>query len=173
MNHIEKRNQASQSSTQEATGQTTRQIGRQITRETTQELRDLLALSTGSIDAYIIESFAKVPMLLPQNIVLAALDSATNVEYVQWHEDRLPLLNMTDTALLNGVALVIESEDSQQRFALLSKTMPRAIRIRISDMVDEETQPILDLSIKHYVRIGEEIYHVPDMKYIENQLFTK
>lgn len=169
MNHIEKRTQASQSSTQETVGQTTRQI----TRETTQELRDLLALSTGSIDAYIIESFAKVPMLLPQNIVLAALDSATNVEYVQWHEGRLPLLNMTDPALLNGVALVIESEHSQQRFALLSKTMPKAIRIRISDMIDDETQPILDLSIKHYVRIGEEIYHVPDMKYIENQLFSK
>lgn len=149
------------------------QVSQSAKKETTQELRDLLALSTGFIDAYIIASFAKVPMLLPQNIVLAALDCATNVEYVQWHDDRLPLLNMTERTLLNGVALVIESENSQRRIALLSKTMPTAIRIRISDMIDDETQPILDLNIKHYVRIGKEIYQVPDMKYIENQLFAK
>lgn len=142
----------------------------QLDQLETQELRDLLTLSTGSIDAYIIESHNNVPMLLPQSIVLAAVDSSTSVEYIQWHDFQLPFLNLNGATQRNGVALVIEGEQSDQRFALLCKSMPRAIRIRISDMVDDESQPILDLKIKHYVRIADKTYHVPDLNYIQKQI---
>lgn len=142
----------------------------QLDQLETQELRDLLTLSTGSIDAYIIESQDKVPMLLPQSIVLAALDSLANVEFIQWHDFQLPFFNLNGATQRNGVALVIEGESNEQRFALLCKSMPRAMRIRISDMVDDESQPILDLTIKHYVRIANKIYHVPDLNYIQKQM---
>lgn len=45
-----------------------------------QELQYLITVSTGFIDAYIIECHGKKPMLLPQNIVLSALDSDTQVK---------------------------------------------------------------------------------------------
>ena len=38
-----------------------------------QELHHLITVSTGFIDAYIIQCYGKVAMLLPQNIVLSAL----------------------------------------------------------------------------------------------------
>ena len=41
-----------------------------------QELQHLITVSTGFIDAYIIDCFDNVPMLLPQNIVLSAIISA-------------------------------------------------------------------------------------------------
>ncbi|MCP5774188.1 hypothetical protein NL389_30665, partial [Klebsiella pneumoniae] len=44
-----------------------------------QELQHLITVSTGFIDAYIIDCHGKDPMLLPQNIVLSALDSNTQV----------------------------------------------------------------------------------------------
>ena len=45
-----------------------------------QELQYLITVSTGFIDAYIIECHGKNAMLLPQNIVLSALDSDTQVK---------------------------------------------------------------------------------------------
>ena len=42
-----------------------------------QELQHLITVSTGFIDAYIIECHQQVPMLLPQNIVLSAMDVKT------------------------------------------------------------------------------------------------
>lgn len=56
-----------------------------------QELQHLITVSTGFIDAYIIECHQKVPMLLPQNIVLSAMDTQTNVEHIEWHDLKLPL----------------------------------------------------------------------------------
>ena len=44
-----------------------------------QELQHLITVSTGFIDAYIIDCHGKEAMLLPQNIVLSALDSETQV----------------------------------------------------------------------------------------------
>ncbi len=56
-----------------------------------QELQHLITVSTGFIDAYIIDCHGKDPMLLPQNIVLSALDSTTQVKTVEWHEAQLPV----------------------------------------------------------------------------------
>ncbi|ECE6726709.1 hypothetical protein DSQ87_29430, partial [Salmonella enterica subsp. enterica] len=55
-----------------------------------QELQHLISVSTGFIDAYIIECRDQVPMLLPQNIVLSALDTKVDAESIEWHDLKLP-----------------------------------------------------------------------------------
>ena len=61
-----------------------------------QELQHLITVSTGFIDAYIIDCHGKDPMLLPQNIVLSALDSDTQVKVVEWHDAQLPVYAVND-----------------------------------------------------------------------------
>ena len=135
----------------------------------TQELQHLITVSTGFIDAYIIHCHAKAPMLLPQNVVLSALDSPTAVKTVEWHDKQLPVFHVNDPQRKAGVALVIEGEEIEERFALMCEEMPKSIRIRISEVVDDEMK-IEDKSIMQYVRIGETLYHVPDLENIQSQL---
>ena len=134
----------------------------------TQELQHLITVSTGFIDAYIIQCFAKAPMLLPQNVVLSALDSQTHVNHVEWHDKQLPVFHVNNPDRKAGVALVIEGEEIDQRFALMCEEMPKSIRIRISEVVDDDLI-IQDQSIMQYVRIGTELFHVPDLAYIQSQ----
>ena len=134
----------------------------------TQELQHLITVSTGFIDAYIIQCFAKAPMLLPQNVVLSALDSQTHVNHVEWHDKQLPVFHVNNPDRKAGVALVIEGEEIDQRFALMCEEMPTSIRIRISEVVDDDLN-IEDQSIMQYVRIGTELFHVPDLAYIQSK----
>ena len=134
----------------------------------TQELQHLITVSTGFIDAYIIQCFAKAPMLLPQNVVLSALDSQTHVSLVEWHDKQLPVFHVNNPDRKAGVALVIEGEEIDQRFALMCEEMPTSIRIRISEVVDDNLN-IEDQSIMQYVRIGAELFHVPDLAYIQSK----
>ena len=133
-----------------------------------QELQHLITVSTGFIDAYIIQCFAKAPMLLPQNVVLSALDSQTHVNHVEWHDKQLPVFHVNNPDRKAGVALVIEGEEIDQRFALMCEEMPTSIRIRISEVVDDDLI-IEDQSIMQYVRIGAELFHVPDLAYIQSK----
>jgi hypothetical protein len=64
-----------------------------------QELQHLITVSTGFIDAYIIDCFDNVPMLLPQNIVLSAMDTETNVDFIEWHDLKLPVFAVNDPKL--------------------------------------------------------------------------
>lgn len=89
-----------------------------------QELQHLITVSTGFIDAYIIECNDQVPMLLPQNIVLSAMDVKNGVKHIEWHDVKLPVYSVHNTIDQHAVALVIEGEDISQRFALICKTMP-------------------------------------------------
>ena len=134
----------------------------------TQELQHLITVSTGFIDAYIIQCFAKAPMLLPQNVVLSALDSQTHVNHVEWHDKQLPVFHVNNPDRKAGVALVIEGEEIDQRLALMCEEMPTSIRIRISEVVDDNLN-IEDQSIMQYVRIGAELFHVPDLAYIQSK----
>ena len=134
----------------------------------TQELQHLITVSTGFIDAYIIQCFAKAPMLLPQNVVLSALDSQTHVNHVEWHDKQLPVFHVNNPDHKASVALVIEGEEIDQRFALMCEEMPTSIRIRISEVVDDDLI-IEDQSIMQYVRIGAELFHVPDLAYIQSK----
>ena len=134
-----------------------------------QELHHLITVATGFIDAYIIECADKAPMLLPQNIVMSALDSSTNVPFVEWHDLKLPVYDVTHATFHRGVALVIEGDDASQRFALMCNKMPDSIRIRISEVVDDET-PNTDPMIFQHVKMGDQVYHVPNLSNIQQKL---
>ncbi|WP_312049944.1 hypothetical protein [Acinetobacter courvalinii] len=134
-----------------------------------QELQHLITVSTGFIDAYIIQCHQKVPMLLPQNIVLSAMDTQTNVEHIEWHDLKLPVYAVNDPAQKQGVALVVEGEDVSQRFALVCNEMPESIRLRISEIVDEE-RDIDDDKVFQYVKMGENKFYVPHLQNIQTQL---
>ncbi|MFJ1520749.1 hypothetical protein ACG59Z_12785 [Acinetobacter sp. ABJ_C1_1] len=138
-----------------------------------QELQHLITVSTGFIDAYIIECNDQVPMLLPQNIVLSAMDVRNGVKYIEWHDVKLPIYSVHNETDQYAVALVIEGEDISQRFALMCKTMPISVRLRISEIVDEidehqeaEQHP----TVFKYVRMQDRCYHIPNLEYIEKTL---
>ncbi|OTG77283.1 hypothetical protein B9T33_15255 [Acinetobacter sp. ANC 5054] len=134
-----------------------------------QELQHLITVSTGFIDAYIIDCHSKEPMLLPQNIVLSALDSDTKVSVVEWHELKLPVFAVNDPEKSSGVALVIEGDDVAQRFALMCNEMPRTIRLRISEVVDED-QKVTDANIFQYVRMADQVFHIPNLVNIQSSI---
>jgi len=134
-----------------------------------QELQHLITVSTGFIDAYIIKCHEKVPMLLPQNIVLSAMDTQTNIDHVEWHDLKLPIYAVNDPANKNGVALVVEGDDVSERFALVCNEMPESIRLRISEIVDDES-PVNDPIIFQLVRMGDETYHIPNLNKIQASL---
>lgn len=131
-----------------------------------QELHHLITVSTGFIDAYIIQCYGKVAMLLPQNIVLSALDSQTHVSSVEWHDVKLPVYAVNDPAKETGVALVIEGDEVDQRFALMCNEMPKSVRVRISEVVDEE-MTVTDPMVFQYVRMGEQTFQVPNVVQIQ------
>ena len=138
-----------------------------------QELQHLITVSTGFIDAYIIECDQQVPMLLPQNIVLSAMDVKNGIKHIEWHDVKLPVYTVHNEIDSRAVALVIESEDISQRFALICKSMPVSVRLRISEVVDEN-EDIQD-SLQHptvfkYVRMENQRYHVSNLQYIQNSL---
>ncbi|AMW79553.1 hypothetical protein AMD27_12110 [Acinetobacter sp. TGL-Y2] len=135
----------------------------------TEELQHLITVSTGFIDAYIIECHQTVPMLLPQNIVLSALNSPSHVQSIEWHEHNLPVFHVNNPVQRAGVALVIEGEAVDQRFALMCDSMPSSIRIRISEVVDED-HPLEDPSILQYVRLNDALYYVPAIEYIQKSI---
>lgn len=138
-----------------------------------QELQHLITVSTGFIDAYIIECHQQVPMLLPQNIVLSAMDVKNGIKHIEWHDVKLPVYSVHNEIDSRAVALVIESEDISQRFALMCKSMPVSVRLRISEVVDENED--IQVSLQHptvfkYVRMDNQRYHVPNLQYIQNSL---
>ncbi|MEQ1160858.1 hypothetical protein ABLT50_04830 [Acinetobacter calcoaceticus] len=138
-----------------------------------QELQHLITVSTGFIDAYIIECDQQVPMLLPQNIVLSAMDVKNGIKHIEWHDVKLPVYTVHNEIDSRAVALVIESEDISQRFALICKSMPVSVRLRISEVVDENED--IQNSLQHptvfkYVRMENQRYHVPNLQYIQNSL---
>jgi hypothetical protein len=85
---------------------------------------------------------------------------------VEWHEAQLPVYAVNDPSRQNGVALVIESDEITQRFALMCNEMPKTIRIRISEVVDVD-QPVNDPAIFQYVRMNEQLFHIPNMTNIQ------
>ena len=134
-----------------------------------QELQHLITVSTGFIDAYIIECHQNVPMLLPQNIVLSAMDTQTDADYIEWHDLKLPVFSVNDPSEQQGVALVIEGDDVSERFALVCNEMPESIRLRISEIVDEE-RDIADQNVFKYVKMGDKQFYVPDLQNIQKKL---
>lgn len=151
---------------------TKKEISSALNQVSSQELQHLITVSTGFIDVYIIDCHNKEAMLLPQNVVLSALDSAINVDKVEWHDVKLPVFSVSNPNKTLGVALVIEGEEADQRFALMCNEMPKSIRLRISEVVDDHRK-IKDKSIAQYVLIGQTTYHVPNIEFIQGKIGIK
>ncbi len=101
------------------------------------------------------------------------MDVRNGVKHIEWHDVKLPIYSVHNTTDQYAVALVIEGEDISQRFALMCKTMPLSVRLRISEIVDEiderqeaEQHP----TIFKYVRMQDRRYHIPNLEYIEKTL---
>ena len=148
------------------------EISSVLNQVSSQELQHLITVSTGFIDVYIIDCHNKEAMLLPQNVVLSALDSAINVDKIEWHDVKLPEFSVSNPNKTLGVALVIEGEEADQRFALMCNEMPKSIRLRISEVVDDHRK-IKDKSIAQYVLIGQTTYHVPNIEFIQGKIGIK
>ncbi|WP_374252897.1 hypothetical protein [Acinetobacter brisouii] len=134
-----------------------------------QELQHLISVSTGFIDAYIIECYNQVPMLIPQNIVLSAQNAGTQADVLTWHEVDLPIYAIHHPDMKEGIALVIEGEETTQRFALLCNEMPRGIRLRISEVVDDD-RLIDDPKVFQYVVAEGKQYQIPNLVEIQREL---
>ncbi|WP_269914278.1 hypothetical protein [Acinetobacter sp. HY1485] len=134
-----------------------------------QELQHLISVSTGFIDVYKVPCFEQAPMLLPQNIVLSAQTSKTSVKSYKWHDVYLPVYPLNNPQLKEAVALIIEGETAQQRFVLLCDEMPETMRLRISEMVDED-RPTSDEHIYQYVSLQNNVYQVPALDKIYNSI---
>lgn len=134
-----------------------------------QELQHLITVSTGFIDAYIVPCHDAYPMLLPQNIVIAAMDVATNVQHVEWHHYQLPVQRCYTPERTLGVALVLDGEQEDEHFAILCDEMPKTVRLRISEMTDIE-QDNLPPSVYQYVQVNGVQYQIPNLNFIQQQL---
>lgn len=135
----------------------------------THDFQNLMTISSGFLDVYIVECDGHVPMLIPQNIVLSALDTSTQVDHIFWHNLKLPVFSVTSNAVASGVALVIAAEQANERFALICQHMPKSIRLRISEVIDDDAHIDHPLVFK-YVRIAEQQYFVPKFDYISSHL---
>ena len=136
------------------------------------ELQHLITLSTGFMDAYVIHCYGKEPMLLPQNIILSAMDSPTKVKTVEWHETQLPVFPVHHPERALGVALVIEGESFELRFAVMCDEMPKTIRLRISELVDDE-HAVKDETVFQYVKIGLQSFQIPHLDHIQAMISTQ
>lgn len=139
---------------------------------TEDQLDYLMTVSTGFIDAYIIPVHKNMPMLLPQTIILSALDTEIDVDSIQWHNQQIPTYCIADTNKVSGVALIIEGEQNWQRFALICNEMPKEIRLRISEAVDS-TIPVEDLKVFEYMEIAGDLYQVPRVEYLQKLAYEK
>lgn len=142
------------------------------TISTEDQLDYLMTVSTGFIDAYIIPVYNNMPMLLPQNIILSAIDTDIDVALLQWHNQQIPTYSIANPENKTGVALIIEGEHTWQRFALICDEMPKELRLRISEAVDS-TIPVEDLLVVEYIEIGKDLYQIPRVDYIQKLAYQK
>ena len=120
-----------------------------------QELQHLITVSTGFIDAYIIQCHQKVPHAIATKYrVVGNGYPNQRVDHIEWHDLKLPVYAVNDPNEKQGVALVVEGDDVSERFALVCDEMPESIRVRISEIVDEE-RDVDDNKVFKYVKMGE------------------
>ncbi|TXJ07927.1 MAG: hypothetical protein E6Q25_06785 [Acinetobacter sp.] len=133
-----------------------------------EQIQRLIATSTGFIEAYVIPVYDDVAILLPQNVVLSAMNVPANVNEVEWHDKHLPTYIVHRPELRDVTALVIEGEDEASRFALLCDDMPAAMRLRISGVLDlDKATPE---RVYQYVNVDGQEYQIPHLRNIQKHL---
>lgn len=136
-----------------------------------QQVQRLIATSTGFIDTFVIPVSGDAPMLIPQNIVLSAMNVSAQVSQVEWHEVMLPTYPVHRPELLQVTALVIESDDDTRRFALLCDEMPKTLRLRISTVADIEAPH--PPQVYQYIDVEGRRYQIPNLTVIEQKVFAQ
>lgn len=134
-----------------------------------EQIQNLLTTSTGFIETYIIPVHDDADIILPQNMILSALNVPAHVTEVEWHEKLLPTYNVHNPVLSHVIALIVEGEEEQTRFALLCDEMPKTMRLRISKVLDYECTT--SDFVYQYVKIDEVQYQIPHLHNIQQKLF--
>lgn len=135
-----------------------------------EQIQSLIATSTGFIEAYIIPVYGNASIIVPQNMVLSAMNVSSNIHQVEWHDKLLPTYIVHSPDLRTVTALVIEGDDEATRFAILCDNMPEARRLRISEVQDID-KPVTTL-IYQYVKVNEQEYQIPHLTNIQKHLFS-
>ena len=135
-----------------------------------EQIQSLIATSTGFIETYVIPVYGDANILIPQNMVLSAMNVEAHATEVEWHDKYLPTYNLHQPDLKEVTALVIDGETEQTRFAILCDSMPETLRLRISEVLDiDKPTPS---QVYQYVRINETEYQIPHLINIQQTLFT-
>ncbi|KAF7277640.1 hypothetical protein GWI33_002944 [Rhynchophorus ferrugineus] len=137
---------------------------------TQEQIQSLIATSTGFIDTYMIPVYDAAAILLPQNLVLSAMNVPARSETVEWHEKLLPTYIVHHPDLVEVTALVIDGDREETCFAILCDSMPKTLRLRISEVLDVD-KPI-PATVYQYVEVNGQQYQVPNLSYIQQQLFS-
>lgn len=136
---------------------------------TQEQIQSLIATSTGFIETYLIPVYKGATILLPQTMVLSAMSVTANSSEVEWHDKFLPTFIVHSPDLQEATALVIEGDEEATRFAILCDSMPKSLRLRISEVQDLDKEP--SNLIYQYVRVNDEEYQVPHLTNIQRKLF--
>lgn len=134
-----------------------------------EQIQSLIATSTGFIETYVIPVHGDAEILLPQNMVLSAMNVSAQSSEVEWHDTFIPTFIVHRPELTEVTALVIEGETEQTRFAILCDSMPNTLRLRISEVLDID-KPTSD-EVYQYVRVNEKEYQIPHLSNIQSKLF--
>lgn len=137
---------------------------------TQEQIQSLITTSTGFLDVYEIPVHGDVPILIPQNMILSAMNVKGNVAQVEWHDKHLPTYIVHQPELDDVTALVVEGEQEATRFAVLCDNMPNSMRLRISEVVDVEKATPEQTYL--YVQVNGTDYQVPNLRAIEQQVFA-
>jgi hypothetical protein len=140
----------------------------QLTPQQSQMI-NLLSTTTGILDVYVIQIYHQLPWLIPQNLLLAALNASADITSLEWRQQELPVLSLHDPANPNPIALVLESIDEQPRFAVLVDSMPDTQRVRISSLRDDHVCPVGPMTFQVVMMEGQP-YQVPDFNKIGTML---
>ncbi|WP_374294733.1 hypothetical protein [Acinetobacter sp.] len=134
-----------------------------------EQIQSLITTSTGFLDVYEIPVHGDVPILIPQNMILSAMSVKANEKQVEWHDKQLPTYVVHQPDLSEVTALVVEGEQEATHFALLCDSMPKSLRLRISEVVDVEKKT--PARTYQYVRVNGVDYQVPNLRAIQQQVF--
>lgn len=133
------------------------------------QIQSLLATSTGFIDAYAIPVFGDAPILLPQNMILSAMNVPPHSRQVEWHDKVLPTYIVHNPTIEMATALVVEGDSEETRFAILCDHMPDTLRLRISEVRDLDKP--MPKSVYQYVEVDKKTYQIPHIQNIQHRVF--
>ncbi|MBF7688425.1 hypothetical protein [Acinetobacter rathckeae] len=125
-----------------------------------QNLSELMTVSAGFVDVFKIRCANQATIVLPQNLILSVQTPQHGVKYIQWHDVELPIYDVHTPDAKDVIALIIENEQIEQRFAILCDEMPEAHRLRISEVVDVYGVE-KEVGVFQYVRIHQELCQIP------------